>query len=377
ISAALRSRRLDLKDLFPAAEKPAQAPLGDGRVFPDDPLPLDALRIANADIGYKAEAVVLPGGITVRDVDTRATLKDGRLSAPVSLTAAGGRVKGEVTLDGSRASAALALRLDGDNVDWGRLLADTGMAETVWDSKAEAAIDLRGSGRSVREIMASLGGDAKVALGPGRIGNKHLDLAGGDAFTQIVTALNPFAQADEFTSLGCAVARVKVTGGVAETRDGIALETGKMTVVGGGRIDLRSEELDLAFKPEARQGFGLGLGDIVGLVRVEGTLGNPSYGLDPLATVMGAVGAVASGAVGVMTGGLSIIARALFEAGGTAESSPCQVALGDRPRPPSPPPQTETRSPAPPPGRKDEGLGGAVRGLGEDLSRGLKGLLGR
>ncbi|OHC83517.1 MAG: hypothetical protein A3G73_08280 [Rhodospirillales bacterium RIFCSPLOWO2_12_FULL_67_15] len=384
ISAALRSRRLDLKELFPAAKEPPAAPgllsgrpapPGDGRVFPAGPLPLDALRIANADIGYKIEAVVLPGGVTVRDVDAKGALKDGRLALPVELTAAGGRVNGEATLDGSRIPAALALRLDGANVDWGRLLADTGMTEMVWDSKAEAAIDLKGSGRSVREIMASLEGEAKVVLGPGRIGDKYLDLAGADVFTQIVTALNPFAKSDEFTALGCAVARFKVAGGVAETHDGIALETGKMIVTGGGRIDFRTEALDLAFKPEARQGFGLGLGNVVGLVRIEGTLGNPSYGLDPLAVVTGTVGAV-TGAVGTVTGGLSAIARSLFEDRGTTEVSPCQVALG-RPRPRSQPPQTETRSPPPPPGRKDEGLGGAVRGLGEELGRGLKGLLGR
>lgn len=162
-----------------------------------------------------------------------------------------------------------------------------------------------------------------------------------------------------------AVARFKVAGGIAEARDGIAVETGKMTVVGGGRIDLGTEALDLAFKPEARQGFGLGLGTVVGLVRVGGTLGNPSYGIDPLAAVTGAV-----------TGGLSAIARSLFEDRGTSAGSPCQVALGVGPRPQ--PPRSETRSPTPPPERqKDDGLGGAVRGLGEDIGKGLKGLFGR
>ena len=368
ISTALQSKRLDLHELFSAAPSPPAKPSGDNRVFPADPLPLDALRIANADIGYKAEAVVLPGGVTVRDVDARATLKDGRLALPIELTAAGGQVKGEATLDGARAPAAFALRLNGNNVDWGRLLADAGFPETVWDSKAETAIDLKGTGRSAREIMASLEGEAKVVFGPGRIGNKYLDLAGADALTQIATALNPFAKSDPFTTLGCAVARFKVTGGIAEARDGIAVETGKMTVAGGGRIDLGTEALDLAFKPEARQGFGLGLGNVVGLVRVGGTLGNPSYGIDPLAAVTGAVGAV--------TSGLSAITRSLFEDRGTSGGSPCQVALGGGPRPQ--PSRTETRSPQPPPGpKKDDGLGGAVRGLGEDIGKGLKGLLGR
>ena len=377
ISAELRSKRVDLNELIPSAPKPPEQTEDDGRIFSADLWPLDGLRMANADIGHKIDAAVLPGGVTLRDVDARAALKDGRLSVPASFTAAGGRVKGEVTLDGSRAGAtALAVRVNGDNVDWGRLLADTGRTEAVWDSKAEAAINLRGVGNSVRALMASLEGDVKVVIGPGRIGNKSLDLAGSDIFTEIVSALNPFAQSDEFTSLGCAVARFKVTGGVAEARDGIALETGKMTVTGGGRIDLRTEELDLAFKPQAREGFGIGLGDLIGLVRVEGTLGNPSYGLDPLSVVTGTVGAVV-GAVGSMTSGISAIARSLFEDRGAGAVSPCQAALGVRPQSQPQPPQSESRSPQSPPERTDEGLGGAVRGLGQDIGKGLKGLLGR
>ncbi len=376
ISAALHSQRVDLKELIAPAQRPSDRSDGDGRMFPDDPLSLDALRMANAEIGYKINALALPGGIAVRDVDAKGALKEGRLALPVQLTVAGGRVKGEATLDGSRGIPALALRLSSDNVDWGRLLADAGVTEAVRDSKAETEVDLKGAGNSIRALMASLEGDAKVTFGPGRIGNKYLDLAGADVFSEIVSALNPFVKSDEFTSLGCAVARFKMANGVAEARDGIALETGKMTVAGGGRIDLRSEALDFAFKPQAREGFGLGLGDIVGLVRVEGTLGNPSYSLDPLAVAMGAVGAVTSGAVGLVTGGLSLFARSLFESGGTAENSPCQVALGvESPTPSSP--KIDSRSLKSSPEEKEEGLGEKVRGLGQELGRGLKGLLGR
>lgn len=370
ISASLRSRRLDLKELLPAAKTPGPAPTKGGRVFPDDPLPLEAFRAINADVGYKAETIVMPGGISVRDVDMKATLKDGRLALPIALVAAGGAVKTETTLDGSQTPARIAFRMNGDKVDWGRLLADAGMAEAVWDSKAEAAIDARGAGNSVRAILANLEGEAKVVFGPGRIGNKYLDLAGADALTAVVTALNPFVKSDEFSTLNCAVARFKAVKGVAETRDGLAIETGKMTVVGGGRVDLGMETLDLSFKPEARQGLGIGFGNLVGRVRIQGTFAEPSYGLDPLAAVTGTVGAV----TGAVTGGLSAITGALTGERAKTETSPCQAALGLVPRPQTAPAQPTSPKPTE---DKKEGLGGTVRGIGEGIGRSLKDILGR
>ena len=373
ISASLRSRRLDLRELIPATKKSDAVSTKDGRMFTDDPLPLDALRAANAHLVYKIETAVLPGGVTVRDVDATLALKDGQLALPIALAVAGGTAKGEATLDGSRPPARIAFRFNGDKVDWGRLLADAGQAQAVWDSKAEVAIDARGAGNSVRAIMASLEGDVRVVLSPGRIGNKYLDLAGADALTTVVAALNPFAKSDEFSELKCAVARFKVTKGVAETRDGIAIETGKMTISGGGRVDLGAETLDLAFKPEARQGFGVGLGNLVGRVRVQGTFTEPSYGLDPLAAVTGTVGAVTS----VVTGGISAITGALTGDRAKPEMSPCQVALGQAPPPPAAQPRTEPRPAPAQPERKNEGLGGTVRGIGEGIGRGLKDILGR
>lgn len=375
VTATLHSRRVDLKAWLPPGAKAEKPSAKGGRVFPDDPLPLDALRIVNADVKHRVETAVLPNGLTVREVDAHLTLKDGRLALPIALVAAGGRIKADASIDGARAPIRMALRLAGDNVDWGRLLADLGMAETVWDSKAEATVDLRGAGNSVRALMASLEGDAKIVLGPGRIGNKYIDLAGGDAVTQILTAFNPFAKSDEFTALRCAVARFKIAGGVAEARDGIAIETGKMTVAGGGRADLGAETLNFAFKPEAREGFGIGLGNLVGRVRIEGTFAEPTYGLDPLAAVTGTVGAVTGAVTGVVSGGLSTITGVLTGERAKTDPSPCQVALGLAPAPsPSAPAAAE---PKPAAEEKKQGIGDAVRGLGEGIGRGLKGILGR
>lgn len=377
ISGSLASARLDLNEIFPAGSPAAARQKGDGRVFSADPLPVDALRAVNADLIAKIRTAVLPGGgVVVQDVNGRVTLKEGRLAVPVTFSAGGGSIKGDVSIDGARTPAAVALRLDGADVDWGRVLEDSGVIEAVRDSKAEVAVTLSGAGRSAREIMGTLSGEARIVLGPGRIHNKMLDVAGGDVVGQVLGAINPFARSDEFTALNCAVARFAVREGIADGRDALALETGKMTVAGSGRLDLRSETLDFAFKPEARQ--GVGLGNVVGMVRITGTLAQPNVGVDPLETIKSAIDTGAK----IATLGLSETAKSLFlgRPGGTA--SPCQAALGRRdstqPAPVQTQPRAQPRPAQPALGKKQgEGIEDKMRGIGEGITKGLRGILGQ
>lgn len=378
ISGSLASTRLDLNEIFPAAKTSPDRSQGDGRVFSADPLPVDALRAFNADLAAKIRTAVLPG-VVVQEVNGRMTLKEGRLAIPVAFSAGGGSIKGDVSVDGTRTPAAVALRLDGDDVDWGRVLADSGVIEAVRESKAEVAVNLAGAGRSTREIMAALSGEAKIAVGPGRIQNRILDLAGGDVVGQALGAINPFDRAAEFTILNCAVARFIVREGIADGRDALALETGKMTVAGSGRLDLRNETLDFAFKPEARQ--GIGLGNVVGMVRITGTLAQPNVGVDPLEAVKSVIDTGAK----IATLGLSETAKSLLLGRPSGIASPCQAALGKRdqvqpavPAPAQTQPRTQPRPAQPAPGKKQGGgIEDKMRGIGEGITKGLRGILGQ
>jgi hypothetical protein len=87
-----------------------------------------------------------------------------------------------------------------------------------------------------------------------------------------------------------------------------------------GRVNLGSETIDLSIRPQAKG--GIGVGDLANLVKVKGTLANPSVGID----VAGAAGAAAQIGIGVMTGGLSILAKGLFD--NATMEAPCKTALG-------------------------------------------------
>lgn len=362
--AMLTSPGIDLKELAPPAKKKAPAPKpADGRLFSADPLPVEALRAANADFSLKTARLVLPDGMELKDVEARITLRDGRLSAPLSAVIAGGRVGGDVRLDASRTPPALAVKVDGKDVVLGTLLASMGVTDAIKDGKTEIAVDLRGHGASVRAIMAALNGEARVIVGPGQIHNKAFNRATGDVAIQLLDAVNPLGKTEEYTALRCGVLRLTVKDGLADATDRFAVETQKLNIIGGGKVDLRTEGLDLAARPEVKQGLGISLTDTVaGLVRIQGTLAEPKIGVNPLDA---ARAALTTGAA-IATGGLSVVAKSLFDRT-NADPAPCQTALG-------------LKSPPPPAGGKQQPSGTQQApggGIGDTLNKGLRGLFGK
>jgi hypothetical protein len=88
-----------------------------------------------------------------------------------------------------------------------------------------------------------------------------------------------------------------------------------------GKVDLGDETLDLSIRPQAKEGIGVSVGGLANLVKVQGTLANPEVGID----VTGAASTAAQIGIGVMTGGLSLLAKGLFDA--ATMEAPCKTAL--------------------------------------------------
>ncbi len=383
LEARLSSKQIDLDELLPPAarEPPAGTEKGktetengkEGgapRLFSADPLPLDGLKAADAKLAFRAERVKVRG-LVLSDVAVEVALSDGRLVVkPLTASVAGGRVSGDITVDARGATPRLAVNLDARKVDLGRLLKDMEITD-VLESRLDATVKIKGGGTSVRAIMAGLDGDILATLGEGRINNKAVDLVGADLVTEVFTSLNPLANKDDYTHLTCAVVRMAIRNGVATADKGIAVETTKMNVVGSGTVNLKTETLDLAVRPRPKEGLGISLGGLAGLVRIKGTLAEPRVGIDE----MGVVKTGAAVGAALATGGLSLIAQGLFDKA-TEGAPPCQVALGKVS--PATASTAPAQQPAPSPAAKteekgvietltkgvSEGIGGIVKGVG-------------
>ena len=88
-------------------------------------------------------------------------------------------------------------------------------------------------------------------------------------------------------------------------------------MVATGQVNLRNEKLDIAFRAKPREGIGISLGTVANqLLSLRGTLRSPSITIDVMSSVTTTGAAVA-------TGGLSLLARGLWDRL-SAEASICE-----------------------------------------------------
>ncbi len=345
LSAKLASTEIDL-----ARSNGTQRERRNGRVFSDAPFPLEALRKFDADAELAVGRLVLPDKLPLETLKARAALKAGRLELqPLTATVGGGPVSGRLVLDASRPKApTLAVALDGKGISMERIAAAAGNAGTVTGGATDVAIHLDGPGESAARFVGGANGEVRIVMGPARTSGAALD-AGGGAITSILDKANPLRRTDPYTDLRCAVVRLPVRDGIATSQRTIAYETAKVNMVMAGTINLRTEGLDLAIRPTVKEGIGIGASALSELVRVTGTLSDPSVGIDTL----GSARAALSVGGAILTGGLSLLGEAAFSKV-TADQHPCQTALAGG---------ATGKSPTPEPKKEDEGFLGSVRRL--------------
>ncbi len=322
LSARLNSRLLDVTPFMGKSKKPEKK---SDRIFSKAPLPLKPLRSLDADLRLDANRLK-DGDMELTRVHVALKLQNGRLDiAPAGAALAGGTLDLKASLDAARREPVLDMELVGKHIVLGQL------PQLKKDSRLEGgSTDIRivgrGTGTSMAAIMGSLNGSFLVQVGPGKIPNKGINLAGADLLLETFGKLNPLSSKEPTSALDCAVVNFKIKDGLAKTDKGIAIETSKVNLVGSGGINLKTEALDLGIRPYARKGVGLNLGSIAGAARIGGTLAHPH----PVIDAANALKAGVSAGAAVATFGLSALAQGMFDK--TAEDPhPCDTALGKAP----------------------------------------------
>lgn len=264
------------------------APKQSDRVFSDEPLPLDGLNAADADLRFKADKFRAPM-LAAQNVTVALTLKDGVLNVkPFGLGVSGGSIGGELGLNGK--SKALTVKLDGKNFGLSDYLKSEKITDIISrDARTDLTADLTSQGGSVRALMAGLNGKVLIKVGEGELRDQYLDFLGAD----ILRTLGRIGQATAKTKLECVVTALEIKGGVATPKP-LFVETGRITIAGEGAINLGTEQLDLKIVPSSREAA---LASLAVPIKIGGTLANPSGYPDPVATAKGVVGALAGAAL--------------------------------------------------------------------------------
>jgi AsmA family protein len=381
LTAELQSTLLDLAD-FGVEPVPADAGTGegtgdgdgDGRLFPNDPLPLEGLRAVDATVRF-AGTRVIKEPVTLENVVADIHLENGRLTMNgINADLAGGQLGIAGIIDSSQSPTGVSLQVVSNQVEAGALLQTFVGSEVLTGGRVNMNVDVAGSGNSVREIMASLGGATNFEMGAGQINDRFARIILSDLFELIASG------AAGGSNLNCVVSRFDIAGGVAQST-ALVLDTNGATIVGTGQIDLREERPDLRLVPNAKQ---TNLVNLAIPVRIQGTLANPQVGPDAAAMaegLVGSVGGVGGGVFDVLSGVTGVGSSTTSTA--TASENPCVAALEG----------TGTAEAAPTPSATDlitegaeqmlDGVGTTGEGIGQgagevldDAGEALKGLFG-
>lgn len=334
LTATTNSSLIDLTPFISDTEKKKSEKKT--RVFSSDPLPLDALKKADVVANVTAKKIQHPT-LPLENVELKLSLNNGKLGIkPFRFDAGGGAAAANVDLDASSGkSAKLLTNIDIKNFEPSSLPTLTGKLD---GGKTDINIDVSGSGNSVAAIMAGLNGNFLVNMGEGTLKSGKSGEKDESLLINTINSVYGSSDHDGDTLLECGVINANIKDGIATLDKGVAFQTKAMNLIGSGAINLKTEELDIGIDPEAREGMGLGLGQLAELVRVRGTLAEPKAG----PSTKEALKSAATIGAAVATGGISILAQGLFNRA-TADSDPCATALGKKPAAATQK-QTETKS---------------------------------
>lgn len=372
VRAELQSDLLDLNELLPAQQPQAKAAEksqkttgqtapSDDRVLPNDPLPLDGLKAADAELSFKGKRLLYRAH-QADDIDVSLTLKNGRLAIKLmNVTFSDGRVSGDVTLDASRTPPQLAAKVDLKQLDMAKALKQLGQPAAV-TGKIDVAADVRGAGQSVRAIMAGLDGTARVTSKGGTIEVGAVNVVSADALS-----IFPFFKSEGDKDLRCIVANFDVQRGQVAAKT-ILLETGGLAVVGTGGINLAEEALDLTFDPRAKNVSLIKLAEVP--MKVGGTFASPSVRPALIESVVGKATGIVSGVAGLARGGISGVIDTVTKTKVSVVDATdyCALAFAGKPLVPAGQTQQTPQQAAPAdPKKSTNPAEGVVKGVGDAL----------
>jgi AsmA family protein len=378
VTASLVSKRLDLADFAAGGEAGENtggspgAPAADGRLFPDTPLPLEALRAADGRVKLAVDRLLVTPDLGLDNVAVTLVLDDGALTAePLTAQLAGGSLGGRLALSADGESPQATVSLQGKAIDFGILLRQAKLSDEV-GGKLDLDLDVTGQGASPHAIASGLNGHAQAVSQEGTIDNKLLSILSAG----LGDVLGPLFGQSGQTRLECLVAHFDISDGQAASR-ALVLDSGAFAVAGRGGVDLAAERLNLAFDTETSQPS---LASLAIPFRVTGPIMAPKVTPDPLGAAVGVVGTVGDVAktggdlvgstvnavsgmigsgpvIGKTGGGQSLCGQALAaigEGGGAATAAPASGGAEN----------------------VLDSVGDTVKGVGQDIEKGIKSLFG-
>ena len=343
ISLNIESQRVSLPELLPDMYgRPWIRPNRELHVFKD--IPLFGKELRGVDLSLRAEIgkFVMYRELALDDMDINLRAKSGKARVDASTGIGGGRVRigSDIDIDSNGHMYGRAGGV-GRDVRVGEILKQIYIDDFISDLPMNFETYVVADGSNLSEVMQTITGPVR-AYSSGS-GYAHSSLVSYMYGTDFLTSLRHSIQ-DLFRSekkhnqikISCVAVNAKLRAGVAETQNGVAIETNAINVRVAGNLDLGGESMKLTLTTVPVRGLKLSLtGNVVNSMEVTGNLAEPDVRISGAALAGKVVSATGIGLLlAPFTGGLSVVAGAgvgllagdLLE-NWLADGTPCETAL--------------------------------------------------
>ncbi|WP_306147740.1 MULTISPECIES: AsmA-like C-terminal region-containing protein [unclassified Roseibium] len=262
LSGDIRSEALNLSELSGLAQL---AELGfEG---PETGLEItdgDASQFA-ASIHVAAKSLVV-GKKKAGDISAHVLFEDEVLSiAELALAYIGGRVSGNLGFNFKTEPPVASIKGRMEKFPLKSLMNELGLTAPI-SSTVYASLDLHGETGSLDAFLDTLNGKVTTSLWGGRFPDRLIELSGLSVFTWLMSG-----NSEQGAELVCAVLPLRFKSGKA-SGNSLVVETENVQIVGGGSVNFKSGNLDLAFLPRAKKKQ---LVEIVSPFEIKGSLSDP------------------------------------------------------------------------------------------------------
>lgn len=292
LTGDLHSKLLQFADLAPLIGGDSKTgKSADGTAQPADKLlPVASFRTErwqamDADVNYSSERIVHGEALPIDSLSTHLVMNNGALYLdPLSFGVAGGQVRSNITLDGSRSPIRGVLKLNARHLKLKQLFPTFEPMHTSF-GEINGDAELTAQGNSVATLLGSANGELKLLMNDGAISKTLLETAGLNVGNIVIGKLF----GDKTVQINCAAADMAATNGLFDMRL-FVFDTDDAVINISGTVNLASEKLDLDVTPHTK---GFRVFSLRSPLYINGSLKNPNVGVHPGPLIMRGAGAVA------------------------------------------------------------------------------------
>lgn len=324
--ARIAADHIDWAQLTADAGRPPPPPVPPDQVFYTHDLAwpaLVAMKPVDGHLDLDFKGFRTRSGIEVSDLQAGMQFRGDQLDVrEFRFNAFGGSASGSLKLDGPRKGAHLEISTRA--ISLGQWFEQKTRKNLFTGAPMDLTARVDATGASMKQLAATLTGPVSMRIGPARV----LSAKAEKAETLLTGLFTVFPdKTSDHLELACINARLPFVNGVARATPIAGARSSSSKLLTRGELDLRRQTIDLRGRLRPHTGINLGVASITGDVRISGLLRKPGMHLAPLGTPA----AVARVGAAIVTGGLSLVATAAWDAAVKGED-PCDSIFAYKPK---------------------------------------------